>query len=151
MVTIWVTSSGMALARGLPGCCYLLTPLRESGGSRWASLGEAEELRCAKDLLEVRVYFEARAGMRRGQPTGVVYVVSEASKPGGLLVLSAVCSHSGCDVSWDMEESLFSCRCHGGRYERNGAVLSGPPPRPLRQLPTEVRDGRLYVEIGRAS
>jgi isorenieratene synthase len=28
----------------------------------------------------------------------------------------------------------FDCPCHGGRFDRDGAVLSGPPQRPLRRL-----------------
>lgn len=48
--------------------------------------------------------------------------------------LSAVCVHLGCIVAWNAAERSWDCPCHGSRYDRYGAVISGPansdlPPR----------------------
>ena len=41
------------------------------------------------------------------------------------------CTHLGCLVAWDPQAQLFKCPCHGGVYDRTGAVTEGPPPEPL--------------------
>jgi Rieske Fe-S protein len=56
------------------------------------------------------------------------------------------CTHLGCGFSYDAEKKIFQCPCHRGAFDvKTGAVLAGPPPRPLDQLKTEVRDSALYV------
>ena len=64
---------------------------------------------------------------------------------GDLLALSAVCTHLGCIVQWDKEKRNFLCPCHGGRFTVDGAVVSGPPPKPLARLPLVVADGAITV------
>lgn len=65
----------------------------------------------------------------------------------GLVVFSSVCTHLGCMVNWDNNKKEFLCPCHGGKYDINGEVISGPPPGPLMKLPLEIRDGKVYVGI----
>jgi cytochrome b6-f complex iron-sulfur subunit len=67
-------------------------------------------------------------------------------KPGGELVaLSAVCTHLGCIIQWEKEKQDFLCPCHAGRYTADGAVISGPPPKPLAKLPLVVANGSITV------
>lgn len=58
---------------------------------------------------------------------------------------SANCSHLGCPVRWVEKAELFMCPCHGGVYNKDGTVASGPPPRPLTKL--EIRVNKNDVEI----
>jgi Rieske Fe-S protein len=53
-------------------------------------------------------------------------------------VFSATCTHLGCQVVWDGEAKKFHCPCHGGVYDASGAVLDGPPPRPLTTIDARV-------------
>lgn len=48
-----------------------------------------------------------------------------------LRACSAKCTHEGCTVQYKADESLIWCACHNGRFDLDGRVLSGPPPRPL--------------------
>ncbi len=66
---------------------------------------------------------------------------------GGLVVLSATCSHLGCLVNFHRDRLEFVCPCHGGRYDLSGRNIAGPPPAPLTQLPTKTQDGDLLVGI----
>jgi cytochrome b6-f complex iron-sulfur subunit len=67
-------------------------------------------------------------------------------KPGGgMVALSAVCTHLGCIVQWDKEKQGFLCPCHAGHYSAEGAVISGPPPKPLVKLPIAVANGVITV------
>ena len=67
-------------------------------------------------------------------------------KPGGgLIALSAVCTHMGCIVQWEKDRQDFLCPCHGGHYTADGAVVSGPPPKPLTKLPMTVTNGVITI------
>lgn len=76
----------------------------------------------------------------RGQPAVVLQV-----SPGNFVALSAVCTHLGCIVKWLSEKSEFECPCHGGRFNADGQVLSGPPPKPLDSLPVTVEGDQVLV------
>ncbi len=64
---------------------------------------------------------------------------------GDLIALSAVCTHLGCIVQWHKESQEFICPCHAGRYSADGAVVSGPPPKPLPRLPISVVNDTITV------
>jgi Rieske Fe-S protein len=57
------------------------------------------------------------------------------------------CTHLGCSYGYDKETRTFACPCHRGQFDvKTGAVLAGPPPRGLDELPVEVRDSAVYVQ-----
>jgi cytochrome b6-f complex iron-sulfur subunit len=67
------------------------------------------------------------------------------TKTGGLIVLSAVCTHLGCIVQWRPDKQDFLCPCHGGNFTADGVVISGPPPRPLPKIPFAVAEGKITI------
>lgn len=57
------------------------------------------------------------------------------------------CTHLGCSYVYDKERTAFFCPCHHGQFDvKTGAVLAGPPPRPLDELPVQIRDSAVYVQ-----
>ncbi|HTG82870.1 MAG TPA: ubiquinol-cytochrome c reductase iron-sulfur subunit [Geobacteraceae bacterium] len=66
-------------------------------------------------------------------------------KGGDIVALSAVCTHLGCIVQWQKENEQFLCPCHGGLYTADGAVVSGPPPKPLEKIPFVLNGGSILV------
>jgi quinol---cytochrome c reductase iron-sulfur subunit, bacillus type len=57
------------------------------------------------------------------------------------------CTHLGCGYMLAKDGKSFVCPCHRGQFDiKTGAVLGGPPPRPLDELETEVRDGSVFVK-----
>jgi len=63
-----------------------------------------------------------------------------------VLGFSATCTHSDtCLVDWDAERRQLVCPCHRGIFDIRGNVVSGPPPRPLRQRVVVIRDGKLFL------
>lgn len=60
-------------------------------------------------------------------------------------VLDLTCTHLGCRVS--AVEAGFACPCHGSRFDRHGAVLHGPAPRPLEKVPFARAGDHIRLEI----
>ena len=65
----------------------------------------------------------------------------------GMTVFSPVCTHLGCYVNWDNNRKEFICPCHGGRYNIDGQVIAGPPPKPLDRLPFKIEAGKVYLGV----
>ena len=64
----------------------------------------------------------------------------------GLRASSSVCTHFACLVKWNPELGQIACPCHEGYFDpRDGSVISGPPPTPLKALPVHIIDGQIYV------
>lgn len=65
----------------------------------------------------------------------------------GIVVYGGICQHLGCQVNLKDDGSLL-CPCHSGSYDpkAGGEVIGGPPPRPLPQLPIEIKDGQVVVK-----
>ncbi len=87
-------------------------------------------------------------------PAGRGTVVSVSDKPvivvntraGGLKAYSAICTHLGCIVAWEEKRNLIHCPCHDGFFNPvTGAVVSGPPPRPLSGYELVVKEGKVLI------
>jgi Rieske Fe-S protein len=58
------------------------------------------------------------------------------------------CTHLSCAVVYAPERDRLECPCHQGYFSaRTGAVLQGPPPRPLPRIRLQRRGGDL-VAVG---
>ena len=72
-------------------------------------------------------------------------VINTAS---GLKAYSAACTHFACTVKWNKADNKLECPCHAGYFSvDDGSVLSGPPPKPLLILETNIVDGKIYVKV----
>lgn len=79
--------------------------------------------------------------VRHGTEPVYVVRISEAQ----VVAVSAICTHLRCVLKWNRETGTFQCPCHDGSFDRGGNVLSGPPKKPLRQFPAEVRADEIIV------
>ena len=77
--------------------------------------------------------------------------LSDDAKPNaadGVVALTAVCTHSACDVSeWVPDLQLMECPCHFSRFDpkANGAVVQGPAFRKLPAIGLAVADGKVVI------
>ena len=67
---------------------------------------------------------------------------------GGFLAISSVCTHLHCIVNWNELTKRFECPCHGAKFNKEGEVLEGPPPRPLDINKLEVAAGNVVIDTG---
>lgn len=65
---------------------------------------------------------------------------------GGLLAISSVCTHLHCIVNWNEMTKRFECPCHGAKFNKEGEVLEGPPPRPLDLHKLQVTAGNVVID-----
>ena len=64
-----------------------------------------------------------------------------------VVAFSQKCTHLGCVVFYEADERRWHCPCHEGNFgATTGAVLSGPPSRPLGRIDVEIRpDGQVWA------
>ncbi|MFB6123033.1 MAG: Rieske 2Fe-2S domain-containing protein [Haloferacaceae archaeon] len=67
----------------------------------------------------------------------------------GYAAYSKVCTHAGCMVS-EPDQIPLVCPCHFGKFDptAGAAVVGGPPPRPLPQLPISLTENGELVATG---
>ena len=75
----------------------------------------------------------------------VVFLVKSGDAQ--VTALSSTCTHLGCRVSWNPDDQTLKCPCHGGVFDKTGAVKAGPPPAPLAKLATRVEGDQVLVEL----
>jgi cytochrome b6-f complex iron-sulfur subunit len=72
-------------------------------------------------------------------PQAAIFVVHS---PEGFYALAATCTHLGCLTAWKPELGIIACPCHGSKFDRSGAKIAGPAPRPLPWLRMWLNDDR---------
>lgn len=123
---------------------FVLHPLlRVTTPASWSEVGRADELASAPLPVKKLITVEQRDGWRKIISEKAVYVIQDPN--GQLGVLSSVCPHLGCSVTWHGEKDEFLCPCHGGLFGAGGKLLGGPPPRGMDRLESKVEDGVLKV------
>ena len=71
-----------------------------------------------------------------GSPAVLVHLDS-----GDFVAYSAVCTHQGCTVAY--KNGQLACPCHGSVFDPadGAAVVAGPAPKPLPEIPVKVQGG----------
>jgi rieske iron-sulfur protein len=73
---------------------------------------------------------------------------TRAGSADGIVAYSAICTHTGCDVTlWQAETRRFRCPCHESEFDPRdrGRVVGGPAPRRLPRLPVKMVDGAIVA------
>lgn len=129
---------------GLPAVSFIISPAqRIKEEEAWVPLGS---------LVEYPIGVPKPFSFTRSQVNGWeksvnsygVFVVRKDENQ--VLVVSNICTHLSCRVSWHPDLQHYISPCHDGHFDMLGNVLSGPPPRPLDEYVTKVVDGNLYIQ-----
>jgi Rieske Fe-S protein len=122
----------------------VLSPGLARRESSWLAAGRLTDLPINQPT-PVMLRLERQDGYQRVVDRRAVFLVRTGK---GVTALDSTCTHLGCRVSWSSESQELRCPCHGGTYDRTGAVTSGPPPEPLARFATRVdEDGRVMVQL----
>jgi menaquinol-cytochrome c reductase iron-sulfur subunit len=121
----------ITVAVGIPAVAYLIDPARKSGGKEsWVPIGKLEGIPVGTPTPFSFTVTKVN-GWERTSTTYGGYVLRSSKDPQDILVLSSRCTHLGCRVNWKEDSQTYQCPCHDARFSKLGAVLGGPPPRPL--------------------
>lgn len=68
------------------------------------------------------------------------------NRPGkGYIALSKVCTHLGCLVEYDKTAKRLICPCHAGTFDLEGNIVSGPPSKPLPEIPIKIEGENIFI------
>ncbi len=70
-----------------------------------------------------------------------------ANTGSGIIAIAQSCTHNGCSIGYNHNNNDFVCPCHGGTFDTNGNVISGPPPAPLKKY-SVVQNGDILTISG---
>lgn len=131
--------TGVGLVTGVLGVSYLGL----AGDFLWPPAAGAEPL---QQVGTTNQFTEGTPKMVVYKNNGIeegVYVINQGAK--GWLALDFHCTHLNCPVSWSDATNQFVCPCHGGVYDINGHVISGPPPQSLHRRIIQVQGNSVMV------
>ncbi|MCL5961790.1 MAG: ubiquinol-cytochrome c reductase iron-sulfur subunit [Chloroflexi bacterium] len=136
----------IAMALGIPVAGYAVSPAFAKKEQSWVQLGSVGEF---KPLQPTKVDYDVfrRDGWIEEQVKKSAWIVLPQGG-GEAVVFDPRCTHLGCAYRWDQGEGKFLCPCHDARFDIDGKVVGGPPPRPLDRLKTKVEGGKIFVMEG---
>jgi Rieske Fe-S protein len=65
---------------------------------------------------------------------------------GTIVAFDPSCPHLGCRVEFKERKQRYVCPCHGGVFDVEGNLVSGPPPTGLSRLATRVDRGKIWIQ-----
>lgn len=118
-----------------------LRPRLSAPSEQWLDVAALSELKGPQPVAK-KIVAEQISGWAVTTEEHSVFVLPEKNNQ----VLSTICPHAGCEVSWEQSTNRFACPCHESYFAADGSRLSGPAQRGLDALPTRVQDGKLQVQ-----
>ena len=144
-ITVGAIGTVIVVSIGVPAVAYVLGPgLKIQKSEAWVPVGKVDQFKVGEPTLVSFTRTTVNGWERTTNSIGV-YVTKPVS--GDIYVLSNVCTHLACRVSWKADGQDYVCPCHDGHFDIEGSVISGPPPKPLIRLETKIEDNTLYVKV----
>lgn len=141
-----ITTMGavMGIVIGLPAIGYIIGPaFRPKENEIWVPLGPLKDYPIGVPKPFNFTRSQINGWERTVNSYGVFVIRNDESQ---VLVLSNICTHLGCRVSWHTDLQHYVSPCHNGHFDIVGSVVSGPPPRPLDEFTTKIENGNLYIQ-----
>lgn len=130
---------------GAPILAYLLNPLLHPVAQVWRDLGPVTKF-APGQTAEVSFQDPSPLPWAGLTAQSAVWVRHNSAREDDFTVFAVNCTHLGCPINWNADGKIFLCPCHGGVFNADGTVASGPPPRPLYQYDTRVQNGVLQLK-----
>jgi menaquinol-cytochrome c reductase iron-sulfur subunit len=138
-----IIASAIAAFYAIPAVIYLVSPaLRKQESDAWIPLGSLEKIPVGIPTPFSFTLTTVNGWEHTGTSYGVFAVRKDADN---VIVLSNICTHLGCRVSWHPDSQEYISPCHNGHFDIAGNVTYGPPPRPLDEYQTKVEEGNLFI------
>ena len=133
----------IGLSLGIPAVGYIVSPARlENQSQEWIRVGSTSKVEIGTPTL-FKIKIERKTGWIVNEEELSLYVLTEDGRD--YIVMSNICTHLGCRIRWIAEKGQFFCPCHNGIFDKNGDVVSGPPPKPLNRFEVKVENDEIFV------
>jgi Rieske Fe-S protein len=145
-IATWMIGGMISLVLGIPAIAYIVAPAwKREEIQDWIGLGSSSKVELGTPTL-FSAGIERHTGWIKELEKLSVYVLTENGHD--YIAMSNICTHLGCRVRWIADSEQFFCPCHNGIFDKDGKVISGPPPRPLDRYPIKVEDGQIFIKDG---
>jgi Rieske Fe-S protein len=140
---IGVVAGAVAVVVGVPTIGYVVSPgVKQANAEKWITLGPINSL-----TPGVPTGFPFSRSIKDGwvesTQSGVAYALTYDGQ--NVLVLSDVCTHLSCRVTWQENRHEYVCPCHDGYFDIAGKVVYGPPPKPLNPYQSKIENGQIMI------
>ena len=133
------------------GLGAIAAPALRKDANQWSPIGKPGEPQSGEPdlntlntpLLTSFTRLEQDAYMAARPEQIPVYVINHGDNK--FTVYDVRCTHLGCPIAWDDKATEFNCPCHGGKFDIDGKVTGGPPPKPLNRYTYKLEAGTLYA------
>lgn len=132
----------IAAALSIPAAIYLLLPPKLKRTPDWVEAGEVSSLE-PREPVELVFRRNRVDGWKILSEKTSAWVVKFSDSE--IVAYGPQCTHLGCAYHWDDGRNDFLCPCHTSVFGIDGAVISGPAPRPLDRYETKVENGKLLI------
>lgn len=148
-LTYTLTGVGGFLVAGtvMPMARFAVDPVLKATGEGDYIPTDKKIAEITEEPVRVNFHFNQVDAWYESEVTSTAWVYRDDH--GEIVALSPVCTHLGCTVNWNGNDSHpdhFFCPCHDGFYTKDGVnVPNTPPTRPLDIYPHMEKDGFLYL------
>jgi menaquinol-cytochrome c reductase iron-sulfur subunit len=142
-VATWAIGGLISLGMGVPAIAYIIGPaLNRARIQDWIRLGPVSKVELNTPTL-FKFTIQRQTGWIVNEEEVSLYILTDNGRD--FIAMSNICTHLGCRVRWIADQEEFFCPCHNGVFDKQGKVVSGPPPRPLDRYEVKVEDDQLFV------
>lgn len=144
-ITIGAIGTIIVVCVGVPAVAYVLGPgLKIQKTDAWVPVGKVDQFVVGEPTL---VSFTRTTVNGWERTTNSIGVYVTKNENGEIYVLSNVCTHLSCRVTWKTDQEEYLCPCHDGIFDIEGTVVSGPAPKPLNRYETKIEDDTVFIHI----
>jgi menaquinol-cytochrome c reductase iron-sulfur subunit len=142
-IATWAVGGLISMGLGIPAVAYIIGPaIKNNKTQNWIKLGSTSKVELGTPAL-FKAKVERQTGWIVDEEQLSVYILTEDGRD--FIGMSNICTHLGCRVRWISDRQQFYCPCHDGVYDKQGNVISGPPPRPLDRYELKVDDKQIFM------
>jgi menaquinol-cytochrome c reductase iron-sulfur subunit len=133
----------ISAALAIPAVAYVVGPaLQRTQEEEWIALGTASKVELGTPTL-FKAKVEKQTGWIVNETELSFYILTDDGRE--YVAMSNICTHLGCRVRWIGDQEQFFCPCHNAIFDKDGEVVTGPPPRALDRYQVKVEDDQLFV------
>lgn len=130
-------------AMGIPAIAYILGPvISKEKDQSLVRLGSINKVDMGTPTF-FKVNIKRKTGWLEEENKIGVFVLTNNGRD--FIAMSNICTHLGCRVRWIADQEVFLSPCHNGVFDKEGKVVSGPPPRPLDRYKVKIENDQLFI------